>query len=319
MLINSLRKVIAHFGSTTKVAEALGIPQQSVSDWYRGRSEILLKFALHLVWMMRGEVDWKDLVSFKIAYRLKNLCLSLKEVGFYPCELIHVLTSRIHVSANLKPLKNKENFLKINRPPCINEDYTLIFGHKSFFIYQEKNKKTIPCWKFSLQNLAEGNYITEDLVKTFLISERAAIGIALEKYIGNRQGQRTDLFEIKQDEYFKQKLRLNLDKVRGRKMFLFQTHLDLAPKFSTGKLKKFFNNDYAIYLSLNLPSTYPCINSCKASFISLSSRAACNFKAFLKDIGVSKQSLTISSLALLLLKACFFINDYPERSKKRAL
>ncbi|WP_218813541.1 Cro/CI family transcriptional regulator [Rickettsiella endosymbiont of Dermanyssus gallinae] len=238
MLINSLRKVIAHFGSATKVAEALGIPQQSVSDWYRGRSEMPLEFALHLVWMMRGEVDWKDLVSFKIAYRLKNLCLSLKEVAVYPCELIHVLTSRIHVSDNLKPLKNKETFLNINRPPCINEDYTLIFGHESFFIYQEKNKKTIPCWKFSLRSLAEGNYITEDLVKTFLISERAAIGIALEKYIGNRQGQRTDLFEIKQNEYFKQKLRLNLDKVRGRTDVFISNSLGFSSKIQYRQVKK---------------------------------------------------------------------------------
>lgn len=189
MLTDSLNKVINHFGSTTQVARALGIKQQSVSDWHRGRSKVPLEMALHLDFLMRGEVGWEELVAFEIAYRLKDLRLSLKEAGIYPCELIHVLVSRIQLPAALA--KNQTGY--IHRPPCINEDYTLIFGVNAVHRYQRKNKKTIPCWKLSLEKLAEGEYLTEYLTKSFLISELAAIGIAVEDFLGDRRGQRTDL------------------------------------------------------------------------------------------------------------------------------
>lgn len=212
MLINTLNKVINYFGSTTQVAKALGIKQQSVSDWHRGRSEVPLDVALHLDLLMRGEVGWKELVPFETAYRLKNLRLSLKEAGVYPCELTHVLISRIHVpNSSIKHLPPLA--LCSQRPPCINEDYTLVFGHEVLFSYQEKSKKTIPCWRLSLQKLAEANYLTDDLTRAFLLTELAAIGIALEKFLGKRQGQRTDLVK-KLD--LQAELRPLSDEVRGR-------------------------------------------------------------------------------------------------------
>lgn len=56
-----------------------------------------------------------------------------------------------------------------------------------------------------MKDLIDGKYSTEELTKIFLISERVAIGSAIEKWIGNRQGQRTDL-----------ELRRFVDEVKGR-------------------------------------------------------------------------------------------------------
>ena len=197
MEINALEKVINYFGSTTRVASTLGIKKQSVSGWFYGRSNVPLEIALHIELLMCGEVTWKDLVSFEIVYRLRNFCLSLKEAGNYPCELTHALMNRIIAPNALKNQKNQPTYL--HRPPCIDENYKIIFGYKVFCHYQENNKKTIPCWKISLASLAEGKYVTEDLTKAFLISERVAIGIAMEAFIGNRQGQRTDLLNEKKE------------------------------------------------------------------------------------------------------------------------
>ena len=97
MSIHTLNKVINYFGSATQVAKVLGINQQSVSDWHRGRSKVPLDVALHLDLLMRGEVDWKELIPFEITYRLKDLRLTLKEIRTYPCELTHVLLNRITV------------------------------------------------------------------------------------------------------------------------------------------------------------------------------------------------------------------------------
>lgn len=215
MLVNSLKKVITYFGSTTKVARALGARQQSVSDWYRGRSEVPLDIALHLDLLMRGEVHWKDFVPFEIAYRLKNLCLSLKEAGVYPCELTHILMGRIIVP-DFFTKNSKNQLFNMHRPPCLDENYTIIFGYGAFCNYQKNNKKTIPCWKLSIEKLAEGKYVAEDLEKAFSLMERTAIGIALKNFIGNRQGQRTDLLQNKEKQDSKQELRLNLDEVKGR-------------------------------------------------------------------------------------------------------
>lgn len=214
MFVNPLKKVITYFGSETKVAKVLGAQQQNVSDWYRGRSAVPLDIALHLDWLMRGEVHWQDFVSFEIVYRLKNLCLSLKEAGIYPCELTHILTSRIHVPERFKSTKIIEKVLKnTDRAPCIDENYTLVFGYETFCKYQNNNKRTIPCWKISLANLYEGNYVAEDLTKAFLISERVAMGIAFGGFIGNRQGQRNDLQENKSKGDFYQELVENFPQV----------------------------------------------------------------------------------------------------------
>lgn len=191
MFINSLNKVINYFGSTTQVARILGVKQQSVSDWRRGRSGVPLDIALHLNMLTCGEVDWKELVTFETVYRLKDLRLSLKEAGIYPCELTNVLLNRIIIQDSL--LHPKNQYFYRSRSPCVNENYTLIFGYEVFSSFREKNKKTIPCWKLSLEKLAEGKYLTDDLIRTFLNSELTAIGFALESFLGNRQGKRTDL------------------------------------------------------------------------------------------------------------------------------
>ena len=99
MPINTLNKVINYFGSATQVAKVLGIKQQSVSDWYRGRSKVPLDVALHLDFLMRGEVDWKELVPFETAYRLKDLRLYINNKIIFTMTISPTLLNLINLFA----------------------------------------------------------------------------------------------------------------------------------------------------------------------------------------------------------------------------
>jgi hypothetical protein len=81
----------------------------------------------------------------------------------------------------------------------------LVFGEKRLHSYELLNKKTIPAWRLSLFDLINEKYNKDELHQTFVLSERVAISLAIEKVLGNRQGQRTDRL-----------LRQNFSEVIGR-------------------------------------------------------------------------------------------------------
>lgn len=201
---DTLHKVIDNLGSVKQLAKKLGIHREHVYAWIKGVSQIPLEYALQIEYLTGGEIHWKDLVPFHIVQRLKHLTLLLPKFDLPPCELVYVAIERI------KPFRQPVTFQEQNviplykeRPICVDSENTLIFGEKTLHAYKNHAKRTIPAWRLSLVDLASGHYTSELFVKNFFVSERVAIGIALERFLGNRQGFRSDLAEKEKNQVIK--------------------------------------------------------------------------------------------------------------------
>lgn len=194
-----LDKAIYSLGSVKHMAKKLGIHREHIYAWIKGVSKIPLEYALQIEYLTGGEINWKDLVPFHIVQRLKHLTLQLPKFDLPPCELVYVAIERIKSEKYTLSISDEDKSIPLHkhRPICVDEENTLIFGEKIFYLYKYYTKKTIPAWRVSLSDLADGHYMSELFVKNFLISERVDIGMALEKFLGNRQGYRTDLAKLK--------------------------------------------------------------------------------------------------------------------------
>lgn len=208
-----LDKAICSLGSVKHLAKKLGIHREHVYAWIKGVSKIPLEYALQIEYLTDGEIPWKDLVPFHIVQRLKHLTLQLPKFDLPPCELVYVGIERITTVKKLKLIAEEDKLIPLHkhRSICVDEQNRLIFGENIYCLYKYYNKKTIPAWRISLLDLANGHYNSELFVKNFLISERVDIGIALEKFLGSRQGYRTDLAKLKDS---------NLDKNSYKKIRL---------------------------------------------------------------------------------------------------
>lgn len=203
-----LDKAIYSLGSVKHMAKKLGIHREHIYAWIKGVSKIPLEYALQIEYLTGGEINWKDLVPLHIVQRLKHLSLRLPKVDLPPCELVYVAIGRIKsasVEMSIGEL-DKTIPLQNQRPICLDAENTLIFGEKIFDLYQCHAKRTIPAWRVSLTDLANGHYSSELFIKNFLISERVGIGIALEKFLGKRQGYRSDLNQVKNQAELSKKI-----------------------------------------------------------------------------------------------------------------
>lgn len=194
-----LDKAIYSLGSVRHMAKKLGIHREHIYAWIKGVSKIPLEYALQIEYLTGGEINWKDLVPLHLVQRLKHLTLQLPKFDLPPCELVYVALERIRCKKFIAFLSDEDKATPLHkhRPICVDEGNTLIFGEKAFYLYKQYKKKTIPAWRISLPDLVKGHYSTELFVKNFLISERVDIGVALEKFLGNQQGYRTDLINVR--------------------------------------------------------------------------------------------------------------------------
>ena len=190
-----LHKAIYNLGSVKGMAKKLGIHREHIYAWIKGSSKIPLEYALQIEYLTRGEVHWKELVAFHTVQRLRHLTVLLPKFDLPPCELVYIAMRRIKCSRAVPALPAKHNTIALqkSRPICVDAENSLIFGFKTFQRYQQQAKRTIPSWRVSLLELAKGSYEAELFVKNFSISERVAVGMALETFLGKRQGQRNDL------------------------------------------------------------------------------------------------------------------------------
>lgn len=181
------------------MAKKLGIQREHIYAWIKGASKIPLEYALQIEYLTGGEIHWKELVPYHITQRLKHLTLILPKVDLPPCELVYVAIERIREATLSTHTRDDHALLSINkmRPICIDSENTLIFGEETLYFYKQQHKRTIPAWRISLVDLAKGYYDAELFIKNFLISERVAVGISLEKFLGKRQGERSDLKNTK--------------------------------------------------------------------------------------------------------------------------
>lgn len=197
---------IRHCGTVEKAAKILGTSHQNVSSMRNGRTWVNPKFARRVakyLWeQAKYRVDPSDLISPLERSEQKSLSLPFIH---HPIKLMNA--SIIHVKCNFSVLSLTYEQRPLNqlRPIIIDENQQLIANPSTYLVYQQQNKKTVPAWYFSLSDLLAKKYESAVLVQTFLICERAAIGIAMKKYLGNRQGPR-----------FHKPFRRNFDEIKGR-------------------------------------------------------------------------------------------------------
>jgi hypothetical protein len=195
----------------------------------QGRVEVSLLTALMIEKYMQQHADvvvhHLDLVSPLLKNQLKKLQIPL--VG-QPIELARVLIHSVQYDPTW-PVQTVRDPSTPNqlRPIILDEHQRLIANPNTYWFYQQHQKKTVPAWRVSLSDLLAKKYEPAVFAQTFLLCERAAIGIAAKKCLGNRQGQRSDL-----------ELRRNVDEVKGRTDQLIAAWLGFGSKDSYRQAEK---------------------------------------------------------------------------------
>ena len=199
---------IRECGTVEKAAEILGTSHQNVCSMRNGHTWAKFRFAKKIekyLWeKMKYKIDPLDLMSPLDRIDLKSL--SLPFMHHHPIKLMNVSITHVKCDFSVPSLIDRDQRpLNQFRPIIIDENQQLIANPSTYLVYQQQNKKTVPAWLISLPDLLTKKYELAVLVQTFLICERAAIGIATKKYLGNRQGPR-----------FHKPFRRNFDEIKGR-------------------------------------------------------------------------------------------------------
>lgn len=83
--------------------------------------------------------------------------------------------------------------LGLLQPIGIDANYRLVFGERRLRACQSLGMEKIPARTVHLDSILKGELAENEFRKDFTPSERVAIGEAIERELGARQGQRTDL------------------------------------------------------------------------------------------------------------------------------
>lgn len=95
---------------------------------------------------------------------------------------------------NLQELADSIAAIGLLQPIGITEDSVLIFGERRLRAVRDiLGWPEIEAREVNVEAIILGEFHENVMRKDFTISERVAIGEALESYLGNRQGQRTDI------------------------------------------------------------------------------------------------------------------------------
>ncbi|HSA48447.1 MAG TPA: ParB N-terminal domain-containing protein [Candidatus Competibacteraceae bacterium] len=93
-------------------------------------------------------------------------------------------------------------------------DYRLVFGHRRLLAFKHLGRTHIPVREIDVPALVLAEHAENEIRKDFTVSERVAIGKAVEAELGKRQGQRTDLANEGQESLLE--LPSNLKEVKGK-------------------------------------------------------------------------------------------------------
>ena len=93
---------------------------------------------------------------------------------------------------NIPALAENIAELGLLQPIGIDASYRLVFGERRLRAFKHLGRESIPALVINLDSIIKGEHAENEMREAFKMSERVAIGIALEDEVGNRQGQRTD-------------------------------------------------------------------------------------------------------------------------------
>ncbi|MES2998033.1 MAG: YdaS family helix-turn-helix protein [Pseudomonadota bacterium] len=181
------------FGTQRKLAKIIGASPEQVNSWLNKNIQIPLEYALEIARATQHKVKWDELTSKKITEHVARANTPLTNTMGYYIELSHIPVQKIKSSYTDLTGDKKIDAMDPERPICVDENNKLIFGINRLRLYQKQQQKRIPARRLSLSDLIKNHYNTTDLINIFDLIERTVIGIKLESFIGNRQGQRLDL------------------------------------------------------------------------------------------------------------------------------
>lgn len=211
-----LEDFIKHCGSVEKAAKKIDLTRETLSAIRNGRNKMKSEYAQRIVEYMNKCVNIKVHSSNLLSPYEKN---SLKKCATFnfndpTLTLVRIFLNDVKHHTKTDWISEELSDLDKARPTIIDENNQLIANPITYFLHIQNQKTSITAWKISLSDLGSGKYEVSYLISIFDQIERGYIGIALDNFIGNRQGQRTDLFKNKSQ--FDYELRLKLDEVIGR-------------------------------------------------------------------------------------------------------
>jgi DNA-binding transcriptional regulator YdaS (Cro superfamily) len=177
-------------GSQKALAKVIGAKPTQLNAWINMGIEIPFEYAIAIEQATGGRVTAEALSPFKnrAAYRSAVLL---------PVTTLPI--REIHIKHQMAPQNRRENTLmsqlinemqqqELLRPIAVDSNQQLIFGELRLKACQYQHKPTIACWRLNLSTLLQTLEQLEAIRSQFTISERAALGIALENCIGHRHG-----------------------------------------------------------------------------------------------------------------------------------
>lgn len=251
----ALLKAVRILGSRASLANAIGTIPEVVKSWLNVGIRVPLEFAFEIQRVTNGQVTWQEISPHLARFQKGWVSTNVIAENILPQLIKQISLSRISIESTTHNHTEEIYALSIDikkhglqRAICIDTENQLIFGKKRFLAHQLLGKKSIACWKLSLIELIKGNYSVTELCKNFTWSERIAIAFVIEKLLGNRQGQRSDL-----------ELRQNFDEVqgkvgayitKGRTHTLIANHLGFGNRVTYTQSKKIYlqGSDALIHL-----------------------------------------------------------------------
>lgn len=184
-----IRNTIHFFGSISSMAEKIGVSRSRIYRYLEGRP-IPDHIASRIVNKSNGKIKFKDLISWKTKYHI--------DLDVFPGSLITLPIKKIIIiPENVTNFPDKKNLpLSNHRAICVDQKNHLIYGLEHIEAAQLRRIKSVTAWRISLEDLRDKKYEAHHLLKAFDLLERLAIRNALKKFIGNRQGKRTDLDKL---------------------------------------------------------------------------------------------------------------------------
>lgn len=191
----ALLKAIGIIGSRRSLAKAIGTTPDAINAWLNRGVNVPLEYAIEIERITASAVTWPEVAPHlaHFAKRWSGFFITNNSVRI---QMMHVSLSRIKHECHIKTLTQDLYILSddikshgLKHPICVDANNDLIFGEKRLHVYEMLDKKTIPAWRLSLQDLLLGKYHKKEIAHTFTINELVDLGIALEKLLKERRGR----------------------------------------------------------------------------------------------------------------------------------
>jgi len=187
---------IHYFGSQNALAKAMGVTQQTVSRWLNGERKISTINALELFVKAQGSIALHELFSSS-----QSIYQLLEKVSFFRTfPAIAIPVKAIHTKGCSCPKYTDSDDLLLNANDAFLASPLLVDVHHQLIACACRlrantllGRNMVMVHRVDLRDVIRGNLSLVALLQAFPISEKVAIGMAIERELGSRQGKRTDL------------------------------------------------------------------------------------------------------------------------------